>query len=261
MSETNPAVPPTAQAGLSETQLDTAESNPIFSEELKAVFWLMYQVRQGRPLPVMEGEAVSHSLYVSMRLDGVTTLPQLPLRKMAEYVAVHAINVSLLSMALAEHVGLDHNAVREVGLAGLLHDVGMARVPVELLAKSEQLEASERELVKRHPLEGARIIVEADAALELAAVVAYEHHLRVDGTGYPVLRFPRKPHYASSMVQLCDVYHALRSPRPFRQPWPNDLAFSFINERAGFEFDPTLAAALITTVKKHAAEDHPPSRI
>jgi HD-GYP domain-containing protein (c-di-GMP phosphodiesterase class II) len=236
-----------------EVQLDTAEADPRFNEELKAVFWLMHQVRNGRPLPVMEAEAVAHSLYVSMRLDGPTTLPQLPLRRMAEYVAVHAINVSLLAMALAEFAGIDAAAVREIGLAGLLHDVGMARIPIELLAKAEQLEERERELVKQHPLEGARIIVEADAALELAAVVAYEHHLRTDGAGYPHLLYPRRPHFASSLVQLCDVYHALRSPRPFRQPWPTDLAFSFINERAGFDFDPDLATKFIAMVKKHGA--------
>jgi HD-GYP domain-containing protein (c-di-GMP phosphodiesterase class II) len=240
-----------AAAASSDAQLDTAADLPQFAEELKAVFWLMYQVRQGNKLPVMEAEAVAHSLYVSMRLDGETTLPQIPLHRMAEYVAVHAINVSLLAMALAEFDGLDPDAVREIGLAGLLHDVGMARVPVELLAKADQLADDERELVKQHPLTGARIIVEADAALELAAVVAYEHHLRADGAGYPVLRYPRKPHYASQLVQLCDVYHALRSPRPFRQPWPVDLAFSFINERAGFDFDPALATKMVAMVKQY----------
>src|SRR3954470_1031351 len=142
-----------------EAQLDTAEPDPRFAEELKAVFWLMYQVRQGKPLPVMEAEAVAHSLYVSMHLDGPGTLPQLPLRRMAEYVAVHAINVALLAMALGEHNGLDAAAVRDVGLAGLLHDVGMARVPIDLLAKAEQLSESERDLVKQHPIMGARIIV------------------------------------------------------------------------------------------------------
>jgi HD-GYP domain-containing protein (c-di-GMP phosphodiesterase class II) len=233
--------------------LDTAADDPRFDEERKAVFWLMYQVRQGKRLPVMEAEAVAHSLYVNMRLDGGVSLPQIPLHRMAEYVAVHAINVSLLSMALAEFEGLDPAAVREIGLAGLLHDVGMARVPVELLAKADQLTDEERALVRQHPLIGTRIIVDADAALELAAVVAYEHHLHCDGTGYPPLRFPRKPHYASQLVQLCDVYHALRTPRPFRQPFPAELAFSFINERAGIEFEPKLATSLISMVKKNNA--------
>ncbi|MEO5510169.1 MAG: HD domain-containing phosphohydrolase [Longimicrobiales bacterium] len=235
-----------------EAQLDTAAPDPRYREELKAVFWLMYQVRQGSKLPVMEAEAVAHSLYVSMRTDGPTTLPAIPLHSMSEYVAVHAINVALLAMALAEFDGVDHAAVREIGIAGLLHDVGMARVPTELLAKSEQLSEADRERVRQHPLTGARIIVEADAALELAAVVAYEHHLHVDGTGYPLLRYPRKPHYASQLVQLCDVYHALCSPRPFRQPWPVDLIFSFINERAGIEFNPALVTSLLALVKKQS---------
>lgn len=238
-------------SGPTHAPLDKAEPDPRFFEELKTVFWLMHQVRDGRKLPVTEAEAVAHSLYAGMRVDGPMTLPQLPLRRMAEYVAVHAINVSLLAMALAESAGVDHRGVREIGLAGLLHDVGMTRVPVELIAKADQLTDAERELVERHPTEGARIIVEADTALELAAVVAYEHHLRPDRGGYPKLRYRRKPHYASRLVQLCDVYHALRSPRPHRQAWPSDLTFAFINERAGAEFDGDFASRLITLVKQH----------
>ncbi|HEX6694316.1 MAG TPA: HD domain-containing phosphohydrolase [Longimicrobiales bacterium] len=235
----------------SHIRLDTTPPDPRFAEELKAVFWLMHQVREGNALPVTEAEAVAHSLFAAMRRTGPVTLPQLPLRRMAEYVAVHAINVSLLAMALAEAAGVDNRAVRDIGLAALLHDVGMTRVPVELLARADQLSDAERELVQRHPLEGARIIVEADASLELAAVVAYEHHLRPDRGGYPRLKYRRTPHYAARLVQLCDVYHALRSPRPFRQPWPADLTFAFLNERAGTEFDADFAGKLITLIKQH----------
>jgi putative nucleotidyltransferase with HDIG domain len=235
----------------SDMRLDTSPPDPRFAEELKAVFWLMHQVREGKKLPVTEAEAVAHSLFAAMRMAGPVTLPQLPLRRMAEYVAVHAINVSLLAMALAEASGVDHRAVRDIGLAALLHDIGMARVPIELLARADQLTDAERALIERHPLDGARLIVEADASLELAAVVAYEHHLRPDRGGYPRLKYHRKPHYAARLVQLCDVYHALRSPRPFRQPWPADLTFAFLNERAGTEFDADFAGKLVTLVKQH----------
>jgi HD-GYP domain-containing protein (c-di-GMP phosphodiesterase class II) len=240
-----------AGATPTEVPLDRAAPDPRYREELQTVFWLMHQVGRGAKLPVMEAEAVAHSLYVSMRMDGQTTLPAIPLHNMAEYVSVHAVNVSLMAMALAEFDGIDNAAVREIGIAGLLHDVGMARVPADLLAQAGQLSAADRERVRQHPVTGARIIVEADAALELAAVVAYEHHLYPDGGGYPVLRYPRTPHYASRLVQLCDVYHALSSPRPFRQPWPRDLIFSFINERAGLEFDSALVTKLIEMVKHY----------
>jgi HD-GYP domain-containing protein (c-di-GMP phosphodiesterase class II) len=233
--------------------LDAAPIDPRFREEVDAVSWLQQEVREGRPLPVTEADAVSHSLFVALQQDGPAVLPQLPLHDMSRYMAVHAINVSLLAMALGEFAELDDGEVRDLGMAALLHDIGMAGVPGDVLAKSEQLEPAERELIKQHPLLGATLIVEADAALDLAAVVAYEHHIRMDGSGYPALTFPRQGHFASRLVQLCDIYHALRSPRPFRAAWPQDIAFSFIRERSGFEFDPDLATSLIQMLAQRNA--------
>jgi response regulator RpfG family c-di-GMP phosphodiesterase len=132
----------------------------------------------------------------------------------------------------------------------------MVAIPVDLLSKPDQLEPAERELIKQHTLTGATLIVQSEASLQLAAVVAYEHHLRLDGSGYPRLRYPRKAHYATRLVQVCDVYHALSSPRPFRQAWPQDIIFSFINSRAGAEFDPELARALADMLKRGTAVPH-----
>lgn len=228
--------------------LDTRDTDPRFREELDAMLWVNHQIRIGRPLPVTECEAVAHSLYVNMRADGSDKLMQIPLHDMSEYVAVHAVNVALLAMALGEHMELSSDEVRAIGLAGLLHDIGMSRVPIELIAKSEQLDADERALITRHTSDGARIILEADPSLALPAVVAYEHHLRADGSGYPQLAYPREAHRISRMVQVCDAYHALSSPRPFRQPWPDDIIASFINQRAGFEFDADASRALLAVV-------------
>jgi putative two-component system response regulator len=120
----------------------------------------------------------------------------------------------------------------------------MARVDTDMVAKSENLSDEERKSVTRHPIEGANIICEADANLDLAAVVALEHHLKPDGTGYPKLTFPRKPHRISSLVAVCDTYHALRSPRPFRDAWPEEIVFSYLDQRAGFDFDRAAVLAL-----------------
>jgi HD-GYP domain-containing protein (c-di-GMP phosphodiesterase class II) len=242
-------------ASLLKTQLDTAPVPQLLREELDTALWIERQVREGRRLPVLEADAVSHSLFVALQQHGPAGVPQLPLADMSHYVAVHAVNVSLLAMALGESVGLHDGEVRQLGMAALLHDIGMARMPAGVLAKAEQLDAAERERIRQHPLEGARIIVDADASLDLAAVVAFEHHLRPDGAGYPALTFPRSGHYASRLVQLCDIYHALRSPRPFRKAWPLEIVFSFINERAGFEFDPELAAALTRMLQQRPPAD------
>lgn len=224
--------------------LQTAEFDPRFREEIDAVFWVFEEVRLGRTLPVLEAAAVAHSLYVSMRLDGTDAVPQLPLHDMNEYNAVHGINVALLAMRGAETLGVEEAAVRAIGMAGLLADIGMVRVPVELIAKAEQLEEAERELVMRHPVDGAAIIVEADASLDLAAVVAYEHHIKPDGSGYPVLTYPRTSHRIARLVSVCDAYHALRSPRPFRDAWPPEIVYSFLQQRAGFDFDPEMVAVV-----------------
>jgi HD-GYP domain-containing protein (c-di-GMP phosphodiesterase class II) len=233
--------------------LDTTPVDPLFREELDTVIWFQQEVREGRRLPITEADAVAHSLYVALQHSAQSQLPQLPLADMSKYVAVHACNVSLLGMALGEHVGLDGGEVRDLGMAALLHDIGMARMPVSVLAKAEQLDPAERDRIRQHPVEGARIILDADAALEVAVVVAYEHHIRMDGSGYPELTFKRETHYATRLVQLCDIYHALRSPRPFRKPWPPEVVYSFIKERAGFEFDPDVTAAFIRMLEQRNA--------
>jgi len=230
-------------------RLQDAIPDPRYREEIEAINWLLDEVRRGEPLPVVEAKAVSHSLFMNNRLEGDTSLVMLPLREMNEYGAVHALNVSMLAMALAEYLGYNSDSVRAIGLAGLLHDIGMVRVPVEVISKSEQIEPRERELIRTHPLEGARIIVEADGSLDLAAVVAYEHHVRADGSGYPPLRYQRAPHRVSRLVQVCDSYHALSSPRPFRERWPDDIIFSFLNQKTGSDFDAEMVKALIQVVK------------
>lgn len=228
--------------------LSAARPEAKASEELEAVAWLLDEVKSGNPLPVVDAEAVVHALYMDMRSSGRSVLRLRPLHEMSHYGAVHALNVALLAMALAEQIDFEREAVLSVGLAGLLHDIGMVFVPVELIAKAEQLDTGERELIRRHPVEGARIIVKADASLALAAVVAYEHHLRPDGSGYPLLTYPRSPHRISRLVQVCDTYHAVRTPRPFREAWPNDVIFSFLQQRAGSDFDPEMATRLIALI-------------
>lgn len=245
-SDDSKAVNPT------DVKLETAEFDPRFREEIDAVFWLFEEVRAGKHLPVLEAEAVGHSLYVSMRLDGRVNVELLPLHDMKEYNAVHSINVALVAMGTAESIGYEERAVRAIGIAGLLHDIGMVRMPLDLLAKAEQFTEAEREIITRHPVEGATIIAESDAALDLAAVVAYEHHIKPDGTGYPQLSFPRKPDRISSLIAVCDTFHALRSPRPFRDAWPQEIVSSFLQQRAGFDFDTEMVDAVTAVMRRQA---------
>jgi HD-GYP domain-containing protein (c-di-GMP phosphodiesterase class II) len=140
--------------------------------------------------------------------------------------------------------------VRTFGLAGLLHDLGKIKIPREILTKPGKLTSEERAIVEAHPADGARMILEGEEPLDLAAAVAYEHHLCIDGRGYPALHYPRETHYASRLVHVCDVYDALRTRRPHRDAWTSGEALEYIRGRAGTEFDPDTVGAFLEMMQR-----------
>lgn len=220
------------------------------TEEVSAVRWLQDEVQGRTVVPLTEADAVVRSLTVAMRGSSAMIIPLLRLKASDPYNAIHSINVAVLAMALGEFLGLGNRDIHDFGMAALLHDLGMARVPRELLAKPAELSDAERATIERHPIDGARIILASDKRMETAAVVAYEHHLRPDGTGYPQRLFPRPPHFASRFVRVCSVYNALRIPRPHRHAYTAPRALTFIEERAGKEFDAELAHAFVTMMRR-----------
>ena len=242
--------------GLKGEQEQAAEQAPAaamdygLGEEIAALSWLNTQVETGDSVPRTEAEAVVRSLSVAMRGDNLLVLPLLRMRASQEYRAVHAINVSVLAMAMANELELSARDVHGFGLAGLLYDLGMARLPKEIVTKIGPLDEEERALLQQHPVEGARLIMKSDRHLELAAAVAYEHHIRPDGSGYPQPTVPRQTHYASRLIRVCDVYDALRTERPFRPAWASETALYYIELYAGSEFDPEVARTFCSMLRK-----------
>ena len=97
-----------------------------------------------------------------------------------------------------------------------------------MLAKPGKLTPLERKVIQNHPVVGARMLLQSPDPMELAAVVAYEHHIMLDGGGYPSLGDARGAQYASRLVHVCDVYDALRTNRPYRQAWESERAMAYI---------------------------------
>ncbi len=196
-----------------------------------------------------EVEAVVASLSVAMSAEGEILLPVMEFAGHDAYNGLHAINVALLAMTLGEQLGMASYDVHAVGAAALLHDIGIAGLPEELLGKPA-LTPEDRQVIERHPEIGARMLFARAGVFDLAAIVAYEHHMRPDGTGYPRTRFPREMHYASKIVAVCDVYDALRTPRAHRPAWTPQRALEYIAEGAGSFFDAGIARAFAAMMRR-----------
>jgi putative nucleotidyltransferase with HDIG domain len=220
------------------------------TEEADTLRWLHDEVHDRQTLHLAEAETVVRSLAVAMHGDRDMLIPLLQLKQFDEYTTTHALNVSVLSMALTEFLELSPRDVRTFGVAGLLHDIGKVSIPREILVKPGKLTPEEREIINSHTVEGARIIIRTQNQLDLAAVVAYEHHIMIDGGGYPAMRYRRDCHYASRIVHVCDVYDALRTKRPYRDAWEAERVLTYIAERAGTEFDPVVAEAFVRMMRK-----------
>lgn len=224
----------------------TARTMLSLGAEANAVKWLHREVQDEHVLHLAEAEAVVTSLAVAMHGDQQIMIPLLRLRSFDEYTTTHSMNVSVLAMAFAEYLELSPKDVRAFGVAGLLHDIGKVNIPIEILTKPGRLTDEERNIMNRHPTDGARVILSSGEAPDLAAIVAYEHHIMLDGGGYPALRFGRACHFASRLVHICDVYDALRTKRPYRDAWEATRVIDYVGERAGTEFDTDLAHSFTT---------------
>jgi putative nucleotidyltransferase with HDIG domain len=237
-------------------EADPAPSLPLATltyslrEEREAVTWVHQEVSAGHSIPLLETYGIVRSLSLAMHGGQAMMLPLLQLKEFDQYTTTHSMNVAVLSMALGEFLGSRPAAVRAFGLAGLLHDLGKVRIPREILVKPGKLTPREREVIEAHPADGARLILQGTEPLDLAAVVAYEHHRYHDGGGYPHVHYHRGAHQASRLVHVCDVYDALRTKRPYRDAWSSTEALTYIQGRAGSEFDPAMVAGFIEMMRR-----------
>lgn len=228
---------------------DTVASIADLTVEAESVAWMHDEVLQHRTLPVPEAELVVGSLSAAMHGDRHLLLPLLTLKNFDQYTTTHALNVAVLAMGLAEHLGLSGREARAYGVAGLLHDLGKVRVPLEILRKPGALTDEERKVLQHHPVDGAEIILSGSRKHDLCAVVAFEHHIMIDGGGYPTRQTRRDCHHASVLVHVCDVFDALRTHRPYRVAWVTPSILSYIERKIGTEFDPTVARAFLEMVE------------
>lgn len=163
-----------------------------------------------------------------------------------EYTYHHMVNVCILTLALARALGLPRERAIALGIGGLLHDVGKVKVPQEVLQHDGALDEEQWRQIRRHPIDGAGLIlVTTRDPLHPAVSVVLEHHAAYDGSGYPSLSGRRSPSLPARLVAVADSFDALTSKRSYRKPEERRQALSLLQAGAGRSYDPRVVRTFV----------------
>jgi putative nucleotidyltransferase with HDIG domain len=172
--------------------------------------------------------------------DRTSLMALTALKKYDNYTFTHMVNVAALAMAQARALNVDGPLLREFGFAALMHDIGKVNTPLEVLNKPDKLTSDEFAIMKRHVVDGAHILRRTPEMPALAPIVAFEHHLKQDLSGYPENVGSRRLNLCTMIVSIADVFDALRSNRPYRQGLATARIRAIMGEQGNPAFNQTL---------------------
>jgi putative nucleotidyltransferase with HDIG domain len=217
----------------------------VYSGSVEAARMIWESTRlEGVPDAPMANEAVEHLAEAvgtsPARMIGLTGM-----KEHDEYTFTHMVNVSILTMAQARTLGIEGRQLHAVGLAAMLHDIGKVLTPIEVLNKPGKLTPAELVIMRRHPLDGAAILRGGRDIPRLASVVAFEHHLRRDGKGYPDGVQRSSINVATVLCGIADVYDAMRSTRVYQAAFPAERILELLAQKDTGRFDQHLVRLFV----------------
>ncbi len=165
-----------------------------------------------------------------------------------DYTFHHSLSVSIMATAIGIELGLDKQCLFEIGLAGLLHDIGKVMIPIEIINKPSKLTPEEFEIVKMHPVYAANHLRERKLVSENCYQAIIQHHEKFNGTGYPYGIKDKNIHPYARILAIADVYDALTSARPYRNPSPPNEVVEYIMGGSGSHFDVDFVSAFLRKV-------------
>jgi len=166
------------------------------------------------------------------------------------YTHMHCVNVSVLAICLAMRVGYASDA-EDIGIGGLVHDVGKIQIPLEILKKPGALTNGEAYVMRQHPLIGAKLLVRAGNFSPISVLCTRDHHESVDGRGYPCGKTAREICPQAQIVSVADVYDALTTDRPYRAALSPQQALTLMSQELSQAFSPNLLRALVGLIGYH----------
>ncbi len=198
---------------------EMARATRIYSHSKSIVRTMFAEARLGRAVDRHSAEKLVEEISHSLDRNPWALISVARLKTADEYTYMHSVAVCALMMALARQLRFDEAETREAGLAGMLHDLGKARIPPQILNKPGRLSDAEFEVIKRHPEAGHKLLQDMGGIGEMALDVCLRHHEKLDGTGYPHGLSSENISKYARMGAVCDIYDAVTSNRPYKKGW------------------------------------------
>jgi putative nucleotidyltransferase with HDIG domain len=225
---------------VSDEQAGIAAARRVYSTAVETAETLWQAAKSGDQPDPGAARKIIDGLARLVTQDRTSLMALTALKKYDNYTFTHMVNVSALAMAQARALNIEGTLLREFGFAALMHDIGKVNTPLEVLNKPDKLTKDEFDIMKRHVVDGAHILRRTPEMPALAPIVAFEHHLKQDLSGYPENIGSRKLNLCTMIVSIADVFDALRSTRPYRKGLATDRIRNIMGEQGSPAFNQTL---------------------
>ena len=243
--------PPKARAAYNyhaATPRDYGNASSVVSNSQSLTRSLMDDVRLGKAIDIKEVKATVSSAVRSI-IDSPDAMQWMQkVRDRSEYTAEHCVNVGLLAISFGRHLGYGEEDLNTIGVAGMLHDVGKALTPVEILHKDGALNAEEFMVMRQHTTDGRNILMAHPEVSHGSVDAAYGHHESLDGSGYPRKIKASGISDLTRIITICDVYDAITSDRCYRNGQSSLRAMDVLNREAGLKFDTRLVEEFVRCI-------------
>lgn len=213
----------------------------------EAVLSMFQEARMGKAIDAEAALPLVEEISNSVLRNPGALISLARLKTVDDYTYLHSVAVCALMISLARQLGLSESETQEAGMAGLLHDLGKAFVPAEILNKPGKLSCAEFEVIKTHPDEGYRLLSAVSGIGNQVKDVCLHHHEKVDGTGYPDGLKGDSISLFAKMGAVCDVYDAVTSNRPYKVGWDPAESIKRMAEWEG-HFDPVVFEAFVKSL-------------
>jgi HD-GYP domain-containing protein (c-di-GMP phosphodiesterase class II) len=220
----------------------------ICATSRQAVVSMFQEVRMGRAISAEAAGELVEEISSSVLRNPGALISLSRLKTADDYTYMHSVAVCALMVAVARQLKLDEPATRAAGMAGLLHDMGKALIPTEVLNKPGKLTDEEFSIMKTHPAEGQRLLRESPSVGEIALDVCLHHHEKVDGSGYPDRLQGDQISLFARMGAVCDVYDAITSNRPYKSGWDPAESVRKMTEWSRGHFDERVFQAFVKSI-------------